>query len=236
MDDNFLYQNRPSVRPGFGETLYSRISSLPLQKGKSGNALRFTLRFAVVSVILFTVVFSSSQPVRASILDWIKQIAGFDVQETNTVSVEDSITMRPDVSGPLDDILNDLPYKIAMPSYVPDGFNFEDRVNVHAESVFMTWRNSAGDQILMQVDTDHGQRYLMGIDAAQEILINGQPALLAQGGYDADNIWNPDLKMMNIIQRRGDLIYWLIYVHKTGGGFDSGTVEYELTHMMELIP
>ena len=231
MDDKFLYQNRPAVRPGFGETLYSRISSLPLQKGKSGNALRFTLRFAVVSVILFTVVFSSSQPVRASILDWVKQIAGFEVQETNTVSVEDAITIRPTVSGPLDDILSDLPYEIAMPSYKPDGFYFENKVDIHAESVFMTWRNSKGDQILLHIDTEHEQRYLTGIDAAQEIQINGQPALLIEGGYRDDN-WDSTLPTLNIIQRKGNLIYWLIYVQKYDEPFDETMWIDELARMM----
>ena len=231
MDDKFLYQNRPAVRPGFGETLYSRISNLPLQKGKSGNTLRFTLRFAVVSVILFTGLFAFSQPVRASVLDWIKQIAGFEVQETNTVSSESSITIKPTASGSMDDMLNDLPYEIAMPSYVPDGFNFKDKVDVHAESVFMTWRNIKGDQILLQIDTEHAQRYLTGIDAAQEIQINGQSAMLIQGGY-VDDSWDSTLPTLNIIQRKGELIYWLIYVQKYNEPFDDMVWTDELARMM----
>ena len=133
MDDNFLYQNRPPVRQGFGESLYSRISDLPLKKGTSRYALRFALRFAIVSMVLFTVLFSFSQPVRAGVLDWIKRIAGFEVQETNTVSTEGSVIIQPTVSGPMDEILNDLPYEISMPSYVPEGFIFEDKVDVNDE-------------------------------------------------------------------------------------------------------
>jgi len=231
MDDSFLYQNRPPVRTGFGESLYSRISSLPLQSGRTGSALRFVLRFAVLSMILFTVLFTFSQPVRAGVLDWIKQIAGFEVQETNTVSEAGSVIIQPTVSGPMEEILNDLPYEIAMPSYVPEGFIFGDKVDVHAESVFMTWRNSKGDQILLQIDTEHEQRYLTGIDAAQEIQINGEPAMLIQGGY-VDGSWDSTLSTLNIIQRKGDLIYWLIYVQKYIEPFDDVLWKDELTRMM----
>jgi len=234
MDDNFLYQNRPPVRSGFGDSLYSRISDLPLKKGTSRNALRFALRFVVVSMVLFTVLFSFSQPVRASVLDWIKRIAGFEVQETNTVSAEGSVIIRPTISGPMKEILNNLPYEITMPSYIPEGFIFEDRVDVHAESVFMIWRNSKGDQILMQIDTEHEQRYLTGIDAAQEIQINGQPAMLIQGGY-LDDSWDSALPAMNIIQRKDDLIYWLIYVQKYNEPFDDKLWMDQLTRMMDSI-
>jgi len=234
MDDNFLYQNRPPVRPAFGESLYSRISDLSPKKGLSRNVLRFALRFAVASTILFTVLFSFSQPVRAGVLDWIKRIAGFEVQETNTVSSEGSVTILPTVSGPLDEILNDLPYEIVLPSYVPEGFIFEDKVDVNDKSVFMTWGNSIGDQILMQIDTEHEQRYLTGIDAAQEIQINGEPAMLIQGGY-LYNSWDYTLPTLNIIQRKGDLIYWLIYVQKYKDSFDDVLWMNELVRMMSSI-
>ena len=231
MDVNFLYQNRPPVRAGFGESLYSRISDLPLKNGTSRNALRFVLRFTVVSMILFTVLFSFSQPVRASVLDWIKQIAGFEVQETNTVTEEGSIVIQPTVSGLMGDILNDLPYEIFMPSYVPEEFVFGDKVDVNDESVFMTWRNVRGDQILLQIDTEHEQRYLTGIDAAREIQVNGQPAMLIQGGY-LDDSWDSTLPTLNIIQRKGDLIYWLIYVQKYNEPFDDVLWQDELVNMM----
>jgi len=182
-------------------------------------------------MILFSVLFTFSQPVRAGVLDWIKQIAGFEVQETNTVSEAGSVIIQPTVSGPMDEILNDLPYEIAMPSYVPEGFIFGDKVDVHAESVFMTWRNSKGDQILLQIDTEHEQRYLTGIDAAQEIQINGEPAMLIQGGY-VDGSWDSTLSTLNIIQRKGDLIYWLIYVQKYIEPFDDVLWKDELTRMM----
>jgi len=231
MDDNFLYQNRPPVRPGFSENLYARITNDA--KPRKGVIIfpRLILRLGVVCLVGLGVLFSFSQPARASVLDWIKQVAGLEVQETNIISVEGSITIQPTASGSLDDIFNDLPFEFAMPSYVPAGFIFENSVDVHAESVFMTWHNSKGDQILMQVDTEHGQRYLTGIDTAQELQINGQPALLIQGGY-LNNGWDSTLPTINIIQRKGDLIYWLIYIQKYNETFDETAWRNELAHMM----
>ena len=52
--------------------------------------------------------------------------------------------------------------------------------------------------------------FVTGTNAAQEIQVNGQPAMLFEGGYDANHTWDPTLKMVNVLQRRGMLVYWLI--------------------------
>jgi hypothetical protein len=234
MDDKFLYQNRPPVRPGFGENLYSHISSLPLQKETSKTILRFGLRFALAVMVLFAALFTFSQPVRASVLYWIKQIAGLEVQEEDYIpfSESESISIPPDVRDTLANIAQDLPYELAIPAYVPNGFTFDDKVEVQDTQVFMRWLNSDRDEILMLVDTDHGQRYITGTDAGQEIHVNEQPALLVQGNYDMNGNWDSDQKMMNLIQRRDDVIYWLVYVGYSENEFDCFTIQAELVGMM----
>jgi len=234
MDDNFLYHNRPPVRQGFGENLYARISSLPLRKERAKHILRFGLRFALAAAVLFATLFSFSQPVRASVLYWIRQIAGFEVQEEEYIpfSESESVSIPPDVRDTLANIAKDLPYQLAIPAYVPDGFMFEDKVDVQDEQVFIRWMSSDRDEILMLVDTDHGQRYITGTDAGKEIQINGQPALLVQGNYDVNGNWDSEQKMMNLIQRRDEVIYWLIYVGYSNNEFDSATIQDELVRMM----
>jgi len=234
MNDKFLYQNRPPIRPGFGENLYSRISSLPLRKETSKNVLRFGLRFALAAVVLFAALFTFSQPVRASVLYWIKQIAGLEVQEVDYIPIAESeyVSIPPDVRDTLANIVKELPYDLAIPAYVPDGFTFEDKVKVQDEQVFMRWLNNDRDEILMLVDTDHGQRYITGTDAGQEIQVNGQPARLIQGNYDVNGNWDLDQKMMNLIQRKDNVIYWLIYVGYSDNKFDNATIQDELVRMM----
>jgi len=234
MDDKFLYQNRPSLRPGFGENLYSRISNLPLRKATSKSIIRFGLRFALAAVVLFAALFTLSQPVRASVLYWIKQIAGLEVQEEDYIPIAESeyVPIPPDVRDTLANIVKELPYDLTIPAYVPDGFTFEDKVDVQDEQVFMRWLNNDRDEVLMLVDTDHGQRYITGTDAGQEIQVNGQPALLIQGNYDVNSNWDSEQKMMNLIQRRDDVIYWLIYVGYSDNKFDNATIKDELVRMM----
>lgn len=237
MDDKFLYQSRPPVRSGFGENLYARISSPHLRRETQKTTLKFALRFAALTLLLFSVLFTFSQPVRAGVLNWIRQIAGFEIREIDSLpTTEKSVYVPPDIRDSLADILDDLPYTLELPAYVPDGFLFEDKVDLVKSSVFMRWMNKEGDEILMLVDTDHGQQYVMGTDAAQEVQVNGQPALLFQGGYDKEHNWDPDLQMINVVQRKGDLIYWLIYNQNSDNEVEGTALKNELIKMIGSIP
>ncbi len=237
MDDKFLYQSRPPVRSGFGENLYARISSPHLRRETQKTTLKFALRFAALTLLLFSVLFTFSQPVRAGVLNWIRQIAGFEIRETDSLpTTEKSVYIPPDIRDSLANILDDLPYTLELPAYVPDGFLFEDKVDLVKSSVFMRWMNKEGDEILMLVDTDHGQQYVMGTDAAQEVQVNGQPALLFQGGYDKEHNWDPDLQMINVVQRKGDLIYWLIYNQNSDNEVEGTAFKNELIKMIGSIP
>jgi hypothetical protein len=60
--------------------------------------------------------------------------------------------------------------------------------------------------------------------------------MLVQGGYDTNNQWDPDRKMINIIQRRDSLIYWLIYIKSSEDELDPDGITGELSHMMSSIP
>lgn len=234
MDDKFLYQNRPPVRSGFGENLYARISNLPSQNGFSKNTLRFLFRFALITMLAFAALLTFSQPVRANVLHWLREIAGFEIEERDSIPTAVSEGSLPSDyhRNLLEDVIELLPYKLAMPAYVPEGFLAENRVEKTGNSIFMRWMNGDGDEILMMVDTDHGQRYVTGTDAAREIEINGQPALLIQGGYDSNNVWDDNLKMLNIVQRKDDAIYWLIYIERIDGEIKREAIQNELIHMM----
>lgn len=237
MNDNFLYQNRPPVRSGFGENLYASISSSHPRRETQKTILKFALRFAALTLLLFAVLFTFSQPVRAGVLNWIRQIAGFEIREIDSLpTTEKSVYVPPDLRDSLADILDDLPYTLELPAYIPEGFLFEDKVDLVKTSVFMRWMNEGGDEILMLVDTDNGQQYVMGTDAAQEVQVNGLPAILFQGGYDKEHNWDPDLQMINVVQRKGDLIYWLIYNQKSDNGFEGIAFKNELIKMVASIP
>lgn len=231
MDDKFLYENRPPVREGFGENLYARLSKSAYSTKKAFN-LSWAFKFLLAGIVIITTL-AFSGPVRADVLYWLRQIAGLNVQEIDTIPAgENEVTIPPDVSGALDRIRKDIPYELSLPTYVPDRFVFDDHVEVVDQSVFLSWTNEDKDQILMLVDVDHGQQYLMGKNAPQEIPVNGQPAMVFQGGYDRENNWDPAQQTINLIQRKENLVYWLIYMEHPGGTLESAAVQDELIQML----
>jgi len=233
MDDKFLYDNRPPVRKGFGENLYARLSgTAPVRKVAPRWIM--VVKFALVGMAVIFLSLTFSAPVRAHVWYLIRQIAGMEVQEVNSLPIAESeITLSPDTINTLAQIQKEVPYPLSFPAYVPEGFTFVDRVEVQAQSVFMYWVREDQDQILLTVDSDHGQKYQIGEDAAQEIQINGQPALVFEGGYDQNNTWDPAIKMVNILQRKDQVVYWFIYIKGSAGTFDSTTVKKELIHMIQ---
>lgn len=240
MDDKFLYQNRPSLSPGFGEALYARISKPQLARSSSRKNIWMIFKFAAIAVFLLAALLLFSQPVRADVLYWIKQLAGLTVEEKNDVSIGDesgTVSTQSVSRGSLEDLNKALPYDLNLPTYIPKGYTFENnKVEVQETSVFMRWLDKDGKEILMLVDTDHGQRYIMGENASTEIWVNDMPALLVQGYYGVDGLWDPNLKVINLIQKHGDVIYWLIYVHNSDEVYDAEFISDELIQMMQTIP
>ncbi len=233
MDDQFLYVNRPPLRKGFGENLYARLQgSMPVRRNSfSWNmALKFAL--AVFAVAFLTLALSA--PARAEVWYWIRQVAGLQVQEANVLpTVEPEVTLSPDTINALAQIRTQVSYPLSFPTYAPEGFTFVDQVEVQGQSVFMYWVKEDRDQILMIVDTDHGQQYLLGKNASQEIMVNGQPALLFEGGYDQNHTWDSTIKMVNLLQKKDQVVYWLVYVSDSQNPFDREQAEEELIHMMK---
>ena len=237
MDDNFLYQNRPPVRDGFRENLYTRLTKDVQPRKTPHSTGKMALQAGLACAFLLAAFFAFSKPARASVLDWIKHVAGFIVQENDSLPIYgDEVIIFPEAHNSLATVLENAPFEFAMPTYVPDGFHLEDNVDVFSDSVFLRWMNSIGDEILIQVETDHGQQYMTGTGAAQEIQVNDQPAMLVEGGYDTNNNWDPDRKMINIVQRRGQIIYWLIYIKTSEGELDHALITEELSRMMGSIP
>jgi transketolase N-terminal domain/subunit len=118
-------------------------------------------------------------------------------------------TVSADFQGHLERVIEDPPFKFAMPAYVPEGYIPTDKVEVYKEdkAILTRWVNKDEDEIIMLIEVNQGQGYLIGVGAAQEIQIDGQPAMLVYGGYDQNGTWDSSLKMVNIYLRKDDLIY-----------------------------
>lgn len=213
MDDNFLYQQRPPVRPEFAETLYRRLS---YQKGKG---IHFTKKisallwkFALVSILGLLLLFTLSGPARAGMLELIKRIGGFNIEELETApTIPPNPTVYYYTPQPLPGALQNLPFKFGMPAYIPDGYTLNNDIVV-AESktwVSLKWINRKGQEISMLVQQDWDMKLPAGVGGAEEIQINGEPALLLRGWWSADGSgkWDANRNVLQLYWRHGDLIY-----------------------------
>ena len=92
MNDDFLYNIRPPVKKAFSDRLYQRlqlVTNNPKQRNGFHFMKQWILHFQawkfVLLIMLFLIafVFAVSEPVRARTLEWIKNVAGFTVDEQN---------------------------------------------------------------------------------------------------------------------------------------------------------
>ena len=215
MDDKFLYQNRPSVRQDFSESLYKRLSRKTPKKHTVNRAFKFVLRFALANLLLFIVLFAFSKPVQATVINWVKEVAGFGVREENELSgLNDVVTIPSDFKGTLAEASKNLTFEFSMPAYMPDGYLFFDEVDISQkeQSIFMRWINSNREEIIMLIKTNTGQGIVTGIEAAEEIMINGQSVALVHGGYDDNGKWDSTKEDTHLYWHKEGLIYILFSV------------------------
>jgi hypothetical protein len=156
------------------------------------------------------VLFTFSKPVQAIVINWVKEVAGFGVREENDLpGLNDAVTIPSDFKGTLAEASENLSFEFSMPAYMPDGFLFFDEVDISKEdqSIFMRWINSNREEIIMLVKTNSGQGIVAGIEAAEEIMINGQPVALVHGGYDANGKWDSEKEDTHLYWHKEGLIY-----------------------------
>jgi len=236
MDDKFLYQNRPPVRPGFSESLYARLSNMSSQSKVSNKVFKFALRLVLTGLLLFAVLFTFSEPVRASVLDWIRHIAGFEVQEVDLLYVVDpnapSFVLR---HNSLVYALKDLPFEFAIPAYAPDGYVLVDKIEFDDYSVFLNWVNQDKEKIWTTVQNTVDPAVFTGFDSAEEIQINGQPAMLIHGAY-VDGKWDYTMKGITIYFKKDGLTYILGQFPSTPYIKDIDVSQNELIRVAESIP
>lgn len=212
MDDNFLYQNRPLLRSEFSENLYVRLSNLTLQKRESKKTFKFVFRFVLACLLVFALLFAFSEPVRASVFDWIKHIAGFIVEEGTAAPVIDQAEVTVYYSTPqsFPAAAKDLSFTFNMPSYIPDGFVFNNDVDASKSWIEMSWvdKRTSGE-IILTVQQNWDIPIGVGVDSTKEVKVNGYPAILIQGWWDIYGKWDHNKKNLQLYWRKDGLIYIL---------------------------
>jgi hypothetical protein len=237
MNDGFLTRYRKSPPREFSEALYKRIK-VQMNPRKRFPFRRLTFAAALCAALVTALAFSPA--VQAAFNGLIVEIGGmtfFEPDETESQATplpESQVTIVPQEILPLAEAQARLPYDIRLPTWVPDGFKMGTSVRVAhfpgfaTPEVTITWYGSDPD--VGNIDlTIYGQRvnWLVETDNVQEVEVNGQPAALVEGGWDADtNQWSGEAaRMLNWM--KGSEMYQL---HSPGASAE------DLIRMAESIP
>jgi hypothetical protein len=182
-------------------------------------------------------VFSPSA--RAAFNGWIVQIGEmvfFEPDETTSQAAplpESQVTIVPRETLSLEQAQARLPYTIHLPSWTPDGFKMGsvawiDHFPGAGPQVTITWYGS--DPNVGNIDlTIYAQRinWLVDTDDLQEVEVNGEPAALVVGSWDADRgRWDQGAARM-LSWMKGKEMYQL---------YSIGAAVEDLIRMAESIP
>lgn len=250
MDDKFLYQNRPAVRPDFQQKLYERLSSRPVQSKAAKPNFRLVTRFALISLVLFAALFTFSEPARAGIVELIRHIAGYEVEVSfSRPSIEDinSISSSFSDENTISYALKDIPFEFALPAYVPDGYSFREKLQIlkdNGNQIAVTYLYSEGSSWIDFWIDDGAKTWpiiISDLDNAEEIKINGQPALLVRGTFYSQDFgdWKHTSHFIKIYLQKDGLTYLLIVspkINQETGEAESALPLDELIRMAESIP
>lgn len=208
MRDKFLYKIRPPMREAFSKNLYQRLSRLEfdnLDQQKEGKGMKnlnkrnLTWRYALLTfLVVAALTLTISEPVRAKALELIQTIAGINVEEQSESPLKDieeeNVETYTIPTLALSKALENSPFQFGLPTWVPEGYVLDENV-ANAESwISLVWNNSNLSEIQMLVEREYnGYSIPAGENSSEEIKINGTPALLVRGFWNAQDQWDPTL-------------------------------------------
>ncbi len=192
-----------------------------------------------VFIIMIGVLLFVSPAVRAQVGKWIQQIGGVNIVETNEYPGGSSpVQTIPFEEYSFEEISNEVPFEISLPAWLPEGFEIIPIVKVArfsqtAETAYIDWNSSSGPILSLMIqhrlDGKNGG-LIVGEGSVEEYLVNGEPAALVHGGWNADiQQWDFNLKVITISWKHNEQTYVLKGIE------DSISVE-ELLKIAESIP
>ena len=64
-------------------------------------------------------------------------------------------------------------------------------------------------EIFLRIEQNWDMPFQVGMDSAEQISINGQPALLIHGWWDINGKWNQNFGVLQLYWHKGGLLYSL---------------------------
>lgn len=219
MNDQFLrdYYKQPDVK-AFQEMedklqLNYKYASLTQIFLPFKPALKVGMIIILIGVLLFV-----SPAVRAQVNEWIQQIGGVFVLETNEYPGSGPVETIPFEQYSFAEVANELPFEISLPGWIPEEFEIIPTVKVArfdqpAVTAYIDWKPTSGPILSLMIqhrlDGENGG-LIVGEGSVEEYLVNGEPAALVRGGWNADiQQWDFKLKVLTLSWKHNDQTYVL---------------------------
>jgi hypothetical protein len=239
MNDDLIYRALPEVRKEFAESLYAKISTVTPALAQRGifpglTGLRRT-QVALIALGMLLLIAWSQLQLRIRYVPigelWLVEFAKTTQESQPAVPIVPTPLPTYDWNNP-DDLLRFLYF----PSWIPEGFQaIEPSVDwPYYETSLRLWSNAAGEKIrLYFVGKAGGMRPYAPQGMWEEVIVNGQPAILIHGRLATTSAENPQTPR-KWDETLGLQLHWgigdYIYALETYGDYVS---EQDLIRMAE---
>ena len=220
MNDQFLrdYYIFPNQR-----SIQKVVNRLHLNREKhKTNRMMLTLKPVTIYflvLVLISALLLVSPVVRAQVNEWIQQIGGVFILETNEYpGMGSPVQTLPYEHYSLDEVENELPFALGLPQWIPDDFEMVPLVKVTrfdeiAISAYIDWKTPSDSifSLIIQhrLDGENGG-LVVGEGSVQEYLVNGEPAALIMGGWNANTqMWDNNLDVITLSWYHDGQLYTL---------------------------
>lgn len=193
MNDRFLKDYSIAPSPAFAQDLRNRLG-MHKENDQRGRItqLRPIALGAITLVLALTITLAVSPSVRAQLQEWTGKIAGVIFTTTGDYPGDDgAVTIIPSESLSLEEARSILPFAIDLPTSIPEGYALEEKVSIlrfedGIERVYIHWSAPEKALLALEIENTTDPKWLVGPESIQEMLVNGEPAALVRGGWNAD--------------------------------------------------
>lgn len=220
MNDQFLRDYYKFPNPRSIRKIEDRLQ-LNREKHKTSPMMLALKPMAIVMLVavLISALLLISPVVRAQVNEWIHQIGEVFLLETNEYPGKGGpVQTLPYDHYSLDEVETELPFVLGLPQWVPDDFELVSQVKVTrfdeiAINAYIDWKtpsDSIFSLIIQQRLDGESGGFVVGEGSVQEYLVNGEPAALILGGWNADTqMWDDNLDVITLSWNHNGQLYTL---------------------------
>ncbi|MEM7335787.1 MAG: hypothetical protein AAF490_27160 [Chloroflexota bacterium] len=205
MNDKFLTQFQKEPNPLLKASLWHRLQQIQPVTPDSPQSIwtKRPFQFALaITLIGFLTAAGFMPQVQAQIEDVIRRIGGVTIKETQTTpNIGEDVIIVPNtvVTGPLDEMVLDsqerLGFEYEFPTSIPSRYEFRKVTYGHVgrtSASFLWIENQSRTGLILDIRRANSEiNWLVGPDSTEEVTVNGQPAALTTGAWNADtNRWD----------------------------------------------